>query len=150
MNNAKIEKLVNALHSAGVHKYRQESYMALYDAQRNLSGRTHYVDADTLRYFKARINYAYPEAGGLLYTIVESVLHPSFGRVHRFVVFDVFGNVISPRTEDDAFRKTSRQAITALKKWLSEFDAIAHTKTAAGGLAVRLSVEVKNLKAAAK
>lgn len=150
MNNAKIEKLVKALGNAGVHRYRQESYIALYDAQRNLSGRTHYVDAQTLKYFNARVNYAYPEYGGLLYTLCESVQHPTFGRVHRFVVFDIFGNVISPRTEDDSFKKTSRQAIAALKKWISEFDAIVHTKKAAGGLAVRLTTEAKNLKAAAK
>ena len=68
-----------------------------------LKGRTHYVDADTLRFFKARILHARPfgELPGHhgrygLFGIVESV--PVYAEPHRrefrAVLFDIGGTVM--------------------------------------------------------
>ena len=120
-----MNNILKTLDTIGINLYRQESYIALYDAERNLSGRTHYVDAGTLKYFGARINVAYPSKDGLLYVIRESVAHPSLGRIHRCVAFDVFGEVLTPRGE--WLFKTSAQAIKAFESWRVSFDAEAHT-----------------------
>ena len=63
------------------------------NAQQNLSGRTHYVDDDTLRFFGSRIVSAYPTDNGLFFKIVESVAtdHDKSRRGFRVVVFDLFG-----------------------------------------------------------
>ena len=118
------EQLKTALHIAGIDTFKLQACYPLPDAQRNLSGRTHYCDDGTLRYFSARINSASDECGGLVYMIEESVSHPELGRVHRFVAFDVFGTVISDREE---FHKTRKPCTKAKFAWLNGFDAEAHT-----------------------
>jgi len=66
------------------------------NAQRNLEGRTHYADEETLNFFKARIVSAYADADGLFFKIVESLSldcdHTRRG--FRVVVFDLFGQVV--------------------------------------------------------
>lgn len=149
-NDAKTQKLVEALRSAGHYVYREESSYAVSQAQRNLQGRTHYVDDTTMKYFGARINGAHIVDQGLLFALRESVAHPLKGRVHRFVVFDVFGTVVSERIGDDVFHKTAEQARKAMWTWLDAFDAVAHTKKAMRELSDRLLKEAKSLKIGAR
>ena len=52
--------------------YKRESSDPKRDAQRNLCSRTHYVDDDTMRYFRSRVLSAHAVDNGLLYAIVES------------------------------------------------------------------------------
>jgi hypothetical protein len=118
------QSLKQSLSVLRVYPYQSESCYPLSNAQRNLSGRTHYVDDDALRYFKARINSAHEYQDGLLFCLIESVGHPSLGRVHRFVAFDVFGDVV---TERESFRRSSRQAEKDKHAFLASFDAVAHT-----------------------
>jgi hypothetical protein len=63
-------------------------------AESQLSGRSHYYDADTRRYFGARVNHLTVERNGLLLCTVESVSPPSGSRAHRAVVFDLSGTLI--------------------------------------------------------
>ena len=129
-NIKKAERIGKALNALCVGLYKHESSYTLPDAQRNLERRTHYVDADTLRFFKARINRAWmPErstaAEGLLYAVCESLGYkPEDPRTNKRVTcFDVFGTVI----HQTGFFRTSDNAEKAFYAWLDTFDAIEHT-----------------------
>jgi hypothetical protein len=50
------------------------------------------------------------------------------GRVHRFVLFDVFGTVLTER--NDMLRKTRKQAEKDKENFLGTFDPVAHTESA--------------------
>jgi hypothetical protein len=111
--------------------YRNESSDPKHNAQRNLIGRTHYVDDDTLRCFKSRILSARDHDGGLLFSIVisDALDMHNTKRGFRFVIFDVFGTVLERPTLDETFR-TSEQASKARYAALDKIDAVAHTLAA--------------------
>lgn len=98
------------------------------NAQRNLYGRTHYVDDDTLRFHKSRIMTSHTVDGGLLFAIVTSdaLNYENTKRGFRFVIFDLFGTVIA-RTEIEAAFRTRAQATKAMWAALTEIDAPAVT-----------------------
>ena len=123
-----MENLKSALSTYGVSLYRDDSSYAVSRAQRALSGRTHYVDPDTMKYFGCRINNCQIDVNGFYCWILESVAHPSMGRVHRFVLFDVFGTVLTER--GDMLRKTRKQAEKDKETFLGTFDPVAHTEAA--------------------
>ena len=111
--------------------YKRESSDPKRDAQRNLCGRTHYVDDDTMRYFRSRVLSAHAVDDGLLYAIVESAsgdMH-HHTRIYRYVIFDLFGRVIE-RPEIEASWKSSAPAEKAMWRALNAIDAIAHTRAA--------------------
>jgi len=120
-------KIESALNILGIRPYRQESCYSLNDAQRNLQGRTHYVDADTLKGFRARVLNAHLSHDGLVYWIIESVGNkPLDGKANkRFVAFDVFGDVINNREQ---WHMTSKAADKERKAFLESFDAEKHTE----------------------
>jgi hypothetical protein len=124
----KTKQIQNALRAYGVHLFRDDSGYAPSRAVQALAGRTHYVDPDTMKYFGARINNCQVDFNGLYCWILESVAHPSDGRLHRFVLFDVFGTVLTDR--GDMLRKTKRQAEKDKDAFLSSFDPVAHTEKA--------------------
>jgi hypothetical protein len=111
-----------------VNLYRTESSDEKTNAQRNLTGRTHYADQDTLRYFKARILVTRITDNGLLFGLVESVaLDPNNARRgYRAVVFDVFGTVLTRSSLEDA-RKSKAAAVKDLWAAFNSIDAKAHT-----------------------
>jgi hypothetical protein len=139
-----IEKAVQA---AGLSLFKWENSNEKKNAQQNLSGRTHYADDDTLRYFGARINRAGHRADGLLFLIVESVSSKpeDTKRNKRFVAFDVLGTVVNDREEWFA---TTDQARKAAENFLAEFDAEAHTSKALSEHAHRLQTEAHWIKTA--
>ena len=97
------------------------------DAQKNLMGKTHYVDPDTLRFHKSRVLSSYDVDFGSLFAILEScALDPSnVSRGFRFVVFDLGGMVIGRASLDKTF--TSKvKAEKAMWEWLEGFDVVAH------------------------
>ena len=106
-------------------------YDAKYNAQRNLEGRTHYVDDDSLKFFHARINSCRTACGGLILIITESTAKcpNNRSRGHRFVAFDLFGNVINDRDHCDSMRSKSDAAYKDSLEWLESFDVLAHYKT---------------------
>ena len=133
MKQDKTARLTSALNAAGVRPYRYEACDLTYDAQRNLQGRTHYVNPDTLKGFQARILTAYSTPDGLLYVLVESVQsRPDHGGyTRRVVVFDVFGDIINERadhaeTQGEWFRDTAKADASAAA-FVAEFDAVRHT-----------------------
>jgi hypothetical protein len=120
-----MENLVQALNAYGVHLYRDDSSYPVSRAQRALAGRTHYLDEGAMRYFGCRVNACQIDYNGLYCWILESVSHPSEGRLHRFVLFDVFGTVLTERGE--MLRKTKRHAEKDKEAFLGTFDPVAHT-----------------------
>ena len=127
--NTTTEQINAALRAANVYHYRSESSYPLPDAQRNLSGRTHYADTGTLKYFKAKILAASPTEDGLLYWLVESVAsRPDHGgKTKRAVVFDLWGEVVNDRSGEAAWHRTTAAAEKDLAAFLASFDAAAHT-----------------------
>jgi hypothetical protein len=111
--------------------YRNESSNPKHNAQRNLCGRTHYVDDDTLRFHKSRVISARHVGEGLLFAIVtsDSLNYEGTKRGFRYVIFDIFGNVLGRTAIEDAFRK-SDQATKAMWAALNAIDAKAVTLAA--------------------
>jgi hypothetical protein len=93
-------------------------------AESQLSGRSHYYDADTRRYFGARVNHLTVERNGLLLCTVESVSPPSGSRAHRAVVFDLSGTLIYRSCHDEkgvyGFT-TGKRAQADLTRWLDAY-----------------------------
>ncbi len=104
--------------------YRLESSDDKRNAQRNLSGRTHYVDDDTLRFHKSRIISTHIIDNGLLFSLVESVAMDmrNTQRGFRYVIFDVFGNTVS-RVHIEHCWKSSEAARKAMWAALDSMDA---------------------------
>lgn len=104
--------------------YSSQSSDAKANAQRNLVGRTHYVDDDTLRFHKARIVKARNVHNGLLFWLIESVAADYQGtkRGFRFVVFDLFGHVLDGRADLDNLYRSSAAAEEALWAYLESID----------------------------
>ena len=111
--------------------YRSESSDPKTNAQRNLCGRTHYVDEDTLRFHKSRVLSAGITDQGLLFWIVTSDALTPDGRRRgfRYVIFDVFGTVAARPKLEEAFLKREK---CDKAKWavLNALDAVALTRDA--------------------
>jgi hypothetical protein len=110
-----------------VRLYRSESSDPKRNAQQNLTGRTHYVDDDTLKFFSARVLSFRIHAGGLLCSLVESVKGPDGPRIFRGVIFGIDGNTIYRPSFDESFRNRE-QAEKAMYKALDEIDAVKVTQ----------------------
>ena len=112
--------------------YRSESSYPKNNAQRNLAGRTHYVDDDTLRSFYSRIISARHTDGGLLFAIVTSDAKDfeNKSRGFRYVIFDLFGTVIerNPSSVDREYFRTSEKAEKAMWAALNAMDAADITR----------------------
>lgn len=108
--------------------YRNESSNPKWNAQRNLCGRTHYVDDDTLRFHKSRVLVARHTDGGLLFAIVTSDAADmnNTKRVFRYVVFDIFGTVLDRKRLEDGY-SSSERATKAMRESLNAMDAKAVT-----------------------
>jgi len=120
--------------------YSNESSNPKFNAQRNLSGRTHYVDDDTLKFHRSRVLSSRCTDGGLLFAIVTSdgLNYENTRRGYRFAIFDVFGTILERPTLYEAYR-TSAQATKAMWAVLNTIDAKAVTM--AGIENARLSLE---------
>ena len=96
-------------------------------AQKNLTGKTHYVDPDTLRYHKSRILESYSTDHGGLFAIIESCaldMHNT-SRGFRFVVFDLGGQSLGRASLEGTY-KSKAAAEKAMWIWLDDFDVVSH------------------------
>jgi hypothetical protein len=111
--------------------YKNESCDATTNAQRNLMGRTHFVDPDTLRFHKSRILETHITDNGLLFAIIhsDSLDYDNTKRGVRYTIFDVFGTVVANMDLADAF-KVKNGARDAMWAKLNELDAIGLTLAA--------------------
>lgn len=120
-----INLILKALEAIHVRPFRQESCDPKYDAQRNLSGKTHYVDDDTLRWHKSRILGTCRLHDGLLFRVTcsDSLDMHNTKRGFRCVVFDVFGTTIDRPKLDEA---TATKQAAIHKSERQEIDLMAH------------------------
>lgn len=111
--------------------FRNESSDPKTNAQRNLAGRTHYVDDDTLRFHKSRVLTSRILDNGLLFAITTSdAINPdNTKRGFRYVIFDVFGTVIDRPELENTFKR-HESCIKAMWTALDGVDAISHTREA--------------------
>lgn len=110
----------------GVPVFNNRHYTPKNNAQRNLSGKTHYVDQETLAAFHSRILSAGAIKEGLIFVIIESIpadYQISLTRVHRFVAFDLAGNIIEKKETT-----TKAKAEKLAKEWSASFDEMAYYK----------------------
>lgn len=130
-------------------RFDRHSYDAKACAQRNLAGRSHYCDDDTLKYFHSRIQSARPECHGLVLVIVESAAadYQNRSRGFRFVAFDLFGTVINDR---DTLHKESDKAHADAAAWLQSFDVLAHYRADMTERAERMARRAADMRAAAE
>ena len=128
--------------------YRSESSDPRHNAQRNLMGRTHYADPDTLRFHKSRILSARVVDNGLLFAITTSdaLDMNNTRRGFRYVIFDLFGNVISRNDLEHAFTR-HEQAIKAMWAELDKLDAPSLTLQAIEDQRRRMSRDLDELAA---
>ena len=124
-----MSDLISSLRAIGLSPYRHESSYSDRNAVANLKGRTHYYDADTMRYFGAKILDCTVIADGLILATVESVQHPVSGRGYRPVFFDILGNVFE-RPDSDVLYKSPAAARKAFDVIRAGLDPIAITRAA--------------------
>jgi len=136
----------------GVSLFDRNSYAAKDKAQANLSGRTHYVDDDTLRFFHSRISSARAIEHETIFLIVESVAadYQNRSRGFRFVAFDLNGSVINDRKGPETLHRTSAQAEKEMWAWANAFDTLAHYKARLIERAERAKREAAAMTAAAR
>ena len=99
------------------------------NAQAMLSGRTHYVDDSTLRYFNSRITGAQPSDFGMFFLITESVGKDSYNgeRGFRCVLFDINGQVVY-RPSLEELESTSTKAQKTFYAWYESFNTETYYK----------------------
>ena len=137
------EQLANTLETrAWARLYKDRFYSEpVAMAQDQLTGRTHYVDPDSLRFHHARVLRARVICSGLFLRIVESCAadYENTKRVFRFVVFDVWGNVVERQNFDNSYSSTDK-ALKGFDEWLADFDPIEYYR---GNLAERVKLAQK-------
>lgn len=124
-----IKAIISALARLHVSPFGCESGDPRTNAQRNLRGKTHYVDDETLRWHHSRIIRCNAEHGGLLLCVTCSdALDPrNTRRGFRTVVFDCFGDMVSRPKLEEA-KSTARAALNASAK--EPVDLLAHYREA--------------------
>lgn len=147
-NITKIKRIRRALLMLNANTFRCESCYPKLDAQRNLRGRTHYFDEETMKSFGSRVNQAGDpfelnkelskkfdgHMKGLFFFAVESVAtRPDHGgKNKRVLMFDVFGDVVDPAVGECVWHKTFDGAMNQLFRFLEggesvePFDPIDH------------------------
>lgn len=105
-----IKLLIEALAKLHVRPFGHESSDPKYNAQRNLAGKTHYVEDDTLRFHHSRVLGTRVLHGGLLFRVTcsDALDMHNTKRGYRCAVFDVFGTTVSRPDLEHA--KSSKQA----------------------------------------
>jgi hypothetical protein len=124
-----VDQLRSALIKAGVVLFTERSGFPLNQAQRNLEGRTHYVDDSTVKSFAAKVHSVHVLEDGLILGMVESIqagATAETGRVYRPVFFDVFGNIVFRPEIEDSF-KTQKSAQAEFWKRADDIDPVKAT-----------------------
>ena len=144
------EQLAKTIEATWAHLYKDRYYSdPAAQAQDQLMGRTHYVDPETLRYHHARVLRASPVCSGLLFRIIESTAadYQNTKRVYRYVVFDVWGEVVTRPELDDSFGSTDK-ALRAFDQWLAGFDLVDYYRGQLADRVKRTQAETYRLQTA--
>ncbi len=143
--------LAQILRGAHLDLYQDRGNDPKWRAQNALSGRTHYVDDGTLKYFHSRVIRSDACRSGAFFYIIESCALNSdnTARGFRGVVFDVFGTAVYRPDMDNCY-KTSATAQKAMWAWFDGFDEAAHYVEALRSKAARLEREATAAQQAAR
>lgn len=136
--------------SLGTNLYANRRQHCAYDAQENLSGRTHYAEPSTLKMHKARIVGGGVHFAGAAYRIVEvtALDYENTRRGYRAVLFDLTGRPIY-RPELEECHRTKEQATRAFWQWLETFDPVEYYRECLTDRASQLAREIERLQATA-
>jgi hypothetical protein len=128
--------------------YECRHHEPTYDAQRNLDGRSHYVDDRTLGYFGSRILHAEHAARGTLFVLIESrgIESRAGRRRMRVVVFNIAGHVVA-HASADTWYSTTRDARRAIPAVLESIDANAENARALDSLEAWNTDEIRRARA---
>jgi hypothetical protein len=143
------KSILAALAKMHVYTFTRHSGDPKRNAQRNLDGKTHYVDDDTLRWHKSRIVGSGTDFDGLLFHVVGSDaldMHNT-RRGFRYAVFDVFGTCVS-RPDLESAVSTSAKAYRQLEEL--EFDVAGHYQTVFAEMLNRNAETAKEIQEAIK
>lgn len=132
----------NIAYALGVSLFSRHSSYPLPDAERNLSGRTHYVDAATLKFFNARILSSRVFANGLIFGLCESTRFDNEPREYAFVLFDVTGTVLFKEKS-----KNHAAARAAMESHVESLDVQAYYAEVMRAEIDRAEKKAKNLRA---
>jgi hypothetical protein len=115
-------------------------------AQKNLEGRTHYVEPSTLRFFNSRIVSALPVSNGAFYKIIESASldYSNTKRGFRAVLFDIFGTVVYRPDLSECFT-SKEKADKGFYWWFETFNEFEHYQQAIDGKLKRIENEENKL-----
>lgn len=123
-----VKELIHALSKMHFQPFRDQSNDPLRNAQRNLDGKTHYYDDDTVRWHGCRVLQSGTAAEGLLFWAITSDaldMHNT-KRGFRYVVHNVFGNCVSRPDLEEAVN-SQKKAKALLDEW--ECDVLACYET---------------------
>lgn len=120
-------------------------------AQRQLSGRTHFADDDSLRYFHSRIVKARVTENGVFFWLIEcgALAFENKRRGYRYALFDVFGTCVARPEIADA-RPTKVGAEKAFLAFYNAFDGRMYYRKALDERAQRMEREAADSRAAAR
>lgn len=124
-----LKAIIDALAKLHVRPFGHESSDPKYNAQRNLNGKTHYVEDDTLRFHKSRVLGTRVLHGGLLFRVTcsDALDMHNTRRGFRCAVFDVFGTTVS-RPDLEHAKSTKNAAINASEN--ESIDLVKHYRDA--------------------
>jgi hypothetical protein len=124
-----IETITDALRTIYIYPFNDNGTTPKANAQRNLDGKTHFVDEDTLKLHKSRVVDSNPIHGGLLLRVTHSDALDTNNtqRGYRTTVFDLFGSEIFHESLEKA-HNTKKQAVAASEAL--QIDLVAHYKQA--------------------
>lgn len=141
-----LQTIKNALAKIHIQLFDTKSSDPKYNAQRNLSGRTHYFDDDTLRFHKSRVLQSGDFHGLLFWAICSDAMDMNnTSRGYRPVVHDVFGNCLSRPKIEDCF-KTRKAAVRSLESL--EFDLVARYRATLESNAKRMEYDLREYREA--
>lgn len=122
--------------------YKNEWTNPKANAQKNLEGRTHYVEPSTLRFFNSRIVSALPVSNGSFFKVIElvSLNHNNTKRGFRAVLFDIFGTVVYRPALEECFT-SKEKADSGFYWWFETFNEYKHYQQALDGKLKRLENE---------
>jgi hypothetical protein len=125
-----ISKIIDACSALGFYRFECKSSYHDDDAERNLSGKTHYVDPDTMRFFSAKTLCA-THCLNLFYIIEQSQAEGFHGgRVRKVTVFNIFGTVVEQSEETKSATESKKTFRAYREKYSSARYAIAESKQA--------------------
>jgi len=142
-----IDNIVSACSALGFYRFENKSSYHDDDAVRNLDGKTHYVDPDTMRFFNAKTLRA-KHLNSLFYIIEQSQASDcgNSSRVRRVSVFNIFGECV----EQEGDFTSANYSKTAYKNLCAKYSdprfAIRESKKA---LDAKRTTMRRNLKASA-